>query len=134
MPAQVWRHARGPRVSVLSPLPASIEAAGVRLEIAPGGSLAGPPFGSVRRPAHWSSGRRSGGASVQISPYWTWGSEVEVRLTAPSGLGRLLWPRRRLDAVAAKLAAAAAQALTASVDVSKPAPRRRAPVATSLAG
>jgi hypothetical protein len=78
---------------------------------------AGPPAGSYRLPARWSYGRTSGAGEVLVMPLWRWGGEAHLALGRPTTIaGRLLWPRRRLDGLAARLAAslgeAAAQAPT----------------------
>jgi hypothetical protein len=88
-----------------------------------------PPAGTYRLPARWSCGRAAGAAEVLVMPLWRWGGEVHVALGRPTTItGRLLWRRRRIERLAARLSASLSEAATRRAGVTP----GQAPIKTRL--
>ena len=75
-------------------------------------AASGPPAGTVSYAGRWVSGGYVGDAEILVLPMWSWGAEVHLALSPPTGLGRVAWSAGRLDRLAERLTAAVVEAMT----------------------
>lgn len=94
----------------------------------------GPPPGTRSFPAVWHSGRWAGEATITRFPFWSWGYEIDLALAPPGSLlGRVAWPRRRLERLAAGLVEAMRTTLEEAAALHAPRITRRVPSASATA-
>src|SRR5262245_30978796 len=108
MAASAWAYTRltGTPSSILAAIPNLSGADGVRLRVRDERRPIDLPVGTTCLRGTWHSGSDSGDVELTLIPFYAWGSELHIAVSAPeSRARRAMWRSKRLSRLAHTLIA-----------------------------